>query len=627
MAYTSRMTIKNLFPLPVVTLAALLCAPASGFARSILLTAGNFTLLGGTAITSTGVAGTTISNGNVGLAPGATSGITGFPPAVITGGAIISTGLVTGQARLDLITASVGLAGMASNATLSNVDLGGLTLTPGVYTFNAAAGQTGTLTLDAQGENNVAWVFQIGTALTTAINSKVTVINLGSNGGSDDAIFWNAGSAINIGANNVIVGNYLAGTSISFGSTTSGSGRALALAGVTLNDNIINAHGGPDGSDWTGGLTYGSSGKVLPSLFPSPSCITVDASGNLYVGDSSLNTIQMISPTGAVSLIAGLTGAGGSTDGTGSGALFHQPGGIIRNSAGNLYVADTGNSTIRQITPSGMVTTFAGSVANPGYRDATGTGAWFNLPVGIALDALGNLYLADTKNNVIRKITPAGVVTTFAGTAGSSGSTDLPALFNAPFGVAVNFGTGLVYVADSDNNIIRKITSSGVVTTLAGLALATGSVDGTGNIVRFNLPEGDATDTAGNVYIADTANSTIRKMTPTGTVTTIAGQAGVQGFVDGTGSNALFNQPEDLTVDSAGNIYVADTGNAAIRKITPLGIVTTPTLSLTSAPPSTVTHTHSASSGGGGAFDDWFLGFLALAGLLRWKHRKAQQAA
>jgi sugar lactone lactonase YvrE len=625
-AYTSWMTIKNLLPLPVVALAALVCAPGSGFARSILLTAGNFTLLGGTAITSSGVAGTTISNGNVGLAPGATSGITGFPPAVVTGGAIISTGLVTGQARLDLITASVGLAGMASNVTMSNVDLGGLTLTPGVYTFNAAAGQTGTLTLDAQGENNVFWVFQIGTALTTAVNSKVTVINLGSNGGSDDAIFWNAGSAINIGSNNVIVGNYLAGTSISFGSKTSGSGRALALAGVTLNDNVINAHGGPDGSDWTGGLTFGSSGNVLASLFPAPSCITVDASGNLYVGDSSINTIQMISPAGAVSLIAGLTGAGGSTDGTGSGALFHQPGGIIRNKAGNLYVADTGNSTIRQITPSGVVTTFAGSAVNPGYRDGTSTAAWFNLPAGIAVDTVGNLYVADTKNDVVRKITPAGVVTTFAGTAGASGSTDLPALFNAPFGLAVDFGTGLVYVADSANKTARKITPAGAVTTLAGLALATGSADGTGNIARFNLPEGEATDTLGNVYIADTASSTIRKMTPTGTVTTIAGQAGIQGFVDGTGANTLFNQPEDLTVDTAGNIYVADTGNGAIRKITPLGVVTTPILSTPSAPPPTVLHTPLASSGGsggGGAFDDWFIGFLAFAGLWRWKNRQA----
>src|ERR1035437_3160779 len=269
------MKIKNLIPLPVIlALAALLCAPASGSAsppafrstQSILLSAGDFTLLGGTAITSTGVLGTTIVNGNVGLAPGATTGITGFPPAVIIGGAIIGTSGVTGQARLDLITASVGLAGMPSDVNLSNVDLGGMTLSPGVYTFNSAAAFSGALTLDAQGQNNVFWVFQIGTALTTAVNSTVTVINLGSNGGSDVGIFWNAGSAITFGANNESAGNYLAGTSITFGAVTSGSGRALVLAAISLDNNIIVSRGGPGCSDWTGGLTYDLNGKVVPSI-------------------------------------------------------------------------------------------------------------------------------------------------------------------------------------------------------------------------------------------------------------------------------------------------------------------------------------------------------------------------
>jgi uncharacterized protein with beta-barrel porin domain len=248
-----------------VTLAALLFFPVSGFAQSILLSAGNFTLLGGTAITSTGTVGTTIRNGNIGLSPGATTGITGFPPAVVVNGAIIATGPVTAQARLDLITASVGLAGMPSNANMSTVDLGGKTLSPGVYTFNGAASQSGALVLDAQGQNNVAWVFQIGTALTTSINSTVTFINLGSNGGSDLGVFWNAGSAINIGANNQLAGNYLAGTSIVFGGLSAGGGRALALAGISLDTDTIDAHGGLAGGDYTGGLFYSLSGAVLPS--------------------------------------------------------------------------------------------------------------------------------------------------------------------------------------------------------------------------------------------------------------------------------------------------------------------------------------------------------------------------
>ena len=246
-----------------VSFALLLAAPSS--LASILLTADNFTVLGCTAITSTGVAGTVIRNGAVGLSPGATSGITGFPPAVIQNGAIIATGPVTRQARLDLIKAQVGLAGMPSDQNLSNVNLAGKTLRPGVYTFGGAAKLTGALVLDARGRNGAFWVFQIGTALTTSVNSSVTVINPGSNGGRDCGIFWNAGSAITIGANNRIAGNYLAGTSITFGGKSNGGGRALARAGVSLDNNQLDAKGGPDGTDWSGGLKYSASGAVVPN--------------------------------------------------------------------------------------------------------------------------------------------------------------------------------------------------------------------------------------------------------------------------------------------------------------------------------------------------------------------------
>lgn len=257
------MTTKPFFLIACATSVALLISAPSSLA-SILHTAGNFTLLGGTAITSTGVAGTLIRNGNVGLSPGATTGITGFPPAVIENGAIVPTSSVTRQARLDLIKAQVGLAGMASDKILSNVDLAGKILSPGVYTFSGSANLNGALVLDAHGRNGAFWVFQIGAALTTSGNSSVTVINLGSHGGEDCGIFWNAGTAIMIGANNHIAGNYLAGTSITFGGTTSGEGRALALAGITLDNDQIDSNGGPSGSDWSGGLKYDASGAVVP---------------------------------------------------------------------------------------------------------------------------------------------------------------------------------------------------------------------------------------------------------------------------------------------------------------------------------------------------------------------------
>ncbi|MES1194262.1 MAG: ice-binding family protein, partial [Opitutus sp.] len=209
----------------------------------VLLSTSEFALLGGTAITVGGPGPNSIVNGNVGLSPAATTNITGFPPAVVSGNtlsgsaaAIIATGGATGQARLDLITARNALAAMPSNHNVSNVDLGTMAaLFSGVYTFNGAATQTGALVLDAQGQNAVSWVFQIGTSLTTAVNSTVTFINLGSNGGNDLGLFWNAGTAINIGDNNTILGNYLAGTAISFtGSTATlgnGGARALSLAG------------------------------------------------------------------------------------------------------------------------------------------------------------------------------------------------------------------------------------------------------------------------------------------------------------------------------------------------------------------------------------------------------------
>lgn len=242
---------------------------------SVLLSAENFAVLGGTEITSTGTLGTVISNGDVGLSPGVTSGITGFPPAIIQSGAIIPTGVVTGQARLDLITVTTGLALMPTDTTLSNLDLGGMTLTSGVYTFSAAAMLTGALVLDGQGMDNAYWVFQIGTSLTTSAGSSVTVINPGPSGASDYGIFWNAGAEIIVGASNDILGNYLSGTSITMGSTSSGSGRALALAAVTLDQNVIDAYGGPLSSDWTGGLMYDVDGvNIIPVPEPSSALLS-----------------------------------------------------------------------------------------------------------------------------------------------------------------------------------------------------------------------------------------------------------------------------------------------------------------------------------------------------------------
>jgi uncharacterized protein with beta-barrel porin domain len=260
-------------------LAAVIGFAVTGSAQ-VLLSTTEFAILGGTAISVGGPGPNSIVNGHVGLSPGATSNITGFPPALVSGltlngapAAIIATGGVTSQARADLITAKNALYAMpiVPANILSNRDLGTLApLGAGVYTFSGAAQQTGTVVLDANFQNGVAWVFNIATSLTTAANSAVTFINLGTNGGNDNGLYWNAGTAINIGDNNTIAGNYLAGTSISFTGSTStlgnGGTRALALAGVSFaGPATLNPRGGPGGGDYDGGLMYNGLGQLVPN--------------------------------------------------------------------------------------------------------------------------------------------------------------------------------------------------------------------------------------------------------------------------------------------------------------------------------------------------------------------------
>lgn len=261
-----------------------------------------------------------------------------------------------------------------------------------------------------------------------------------------------------------------------------------------------------------------------------------------------------------VTTLAGSTS--GYADGVGIAAQFNGCTGVTVAPNGDIYVADWLNNRIRKVTPSGVVTTIAGS--NSGYADGTLSSALFYNPMDIAVDNAGNLYIADTGNHRIRKITTDGMVSTLAGgTIGANDGTGSAAQFYYPEGVAVDSG-GNVYVGDASNHRIRKITPSGVTTTLAGSTY--GYADGTGSAAQFWTPSGLDVDSSGNVFVAEKQNHRIRKITPSGVVTTVAG-TGVSGFADGTASTAKFKNPFDVTVDSAGNIYVADYGNHKIRKI------------------------------------------------------------
>jgi sugar lactone lactonase YvrE len=325
------------------------------------------------------------------------------------------------------------------------------------------------------------------------------------------------------------------------------------------------------------GLVGIADGTGSAARFDSPWGVATDGGGNIYVGDRANNTIRKITSAGVVTTLAGSTVPFGSADGPGSAARFRSPKGVAIDNGGNVYVADESNHTIRKITTAGVVTTLAGSAGLHGSADGTGSAARFALPSGVATDGSGNVYVADRSNQIIRKITTAGVVTTLAGSPrllGSADGTGSAARFVGPSGVAVD-GSGNVYVADFGNNTIRKITSAGVVTTLAGSAGSNGSADGTGSAARFAGPTGVTTDRSGNVYVADVRNQTIRKITSSGVVTTLAGSAGHLGSADGTGSAARFWDPTGVATDSSGNVYVADKDSRAIRKITPAGVVTT----------------------------------------------------
>ena len=298
------------------------------------------------------------------------------------------------------------------------------------------------------------------------------------------------------------------------------------------------------------GSTVGSSDGIGKNAeFAYPTGTAVDGQGNVYVADSGNHQIRIIAPDGTVGTFAGSTK--GFADGMGTTAQFDAPYGVAVDRQGQVYVADANNHRVRKISPEGMVTTLAGSTM--GSADGVGTEAQFNFPRGVAVDLEGNVYVADTKNLAIRKVTPDGTVTRIGNQI----------MFSGPSGVAVNH-EGALYVVDSNSHRIYLIAPNGEAGSLAGRR--EGDTDGVGGAAEFRYPRGLGMDTQGNSYVADEGNHKIRKVTPDGTVTTYAG--GMNGNEDGSVDLAQFNYPYALSVDAQGNLYVADTANHRIRKIT-----------------------------------------------------------
>ena len=487
------------------------------------------------------------------------------------------------------------------------------------YSFQTIAGNAGYGTADGIGgaarfyapqgvavdSNGVFYVTDSNNSTVRAITPGVsagktnwttsTLCGLGGAPGSVDGL----GSAARFNVPNGIAadcaGNlYVADT----GNSTIRMIRPTLAAGqtqwlVTTIAGRAGAAGSADGANGT-------------ARFKLPAGLAVDGAGNFYVADNGNATIRILRPSVSggqtnwvVATIAGLAGSHGGADGTGAAARFYNPFGIAADRAGNLYATDYGSCTIRMLTPgfaggqtNWTVSTIAGSLGGFGSADGTNGAAQFFNPFGIAVDGAGNLCVADSGNETIRKITPSlsggqtnWVVTTIAGSVGTPGSSDGigdAALFNRPNGIAVN-GAGALCVADMFNNTVREITpgvSGGVavwaVATIAGLAGGSGSADGAGTAAQFSNPYGMALDSAGNLYVADSGNNTIRQVAPAlsagqtnWVVGTIAGSPENAGSADGTGSGALFSGPLGICVGGAGNLFVADGGNATIRQMTP----------------------------------------------------------
>lgn len=315
---------------------------------------------------------------------------------------------------------------------------------------------------------------------------------------------------------------------------------------------------------WTGqaGTAIGIS-AMLPELY-----VLSSNNGIWYTSVTQSST---------VSTFAGTAGTSGSGTGTGSGAQFYDPQGLAPDAAGNLYIADTFNSVIRELTTGAVESTYAGNGTQGSFTSPTpAPKAEFDNPTGVAVDVNTNVFIADTQNDVIVKIS-AGTASVLAGTPTSVGNSDSPgALFNQPQGVAVDASDN-VYVADTGNGLIRKITSGGTVATIAGNKTASGCVDNaTGTSATFDHPSGILLYNS-YLYVTDWMCQTVRKVSLTSpyAVTTIAGGAGQSGFIDGTGIAARFNAPGGIAVDASGNLYVADSLNSTIRKIWPSGLVQT----------------------------------------------------
>ncbi|MXZ34666.1 MAG: hypothetical protein F4Z21_05275, partial [Acidobacteria bacterium] len=326
----------------------------------------------------------------------------------------------------------------------------------------------------------------------------------------------------------------------------------------------------------------GDGGPAIQAGFDYPLDVVVDSAGNLFIADSGNHSIRRVGPSGAISTIAGSRKQGFGGDGDPAvTAQLRGPAGVAVDSAGNLFIADSGNDRIRRVDPSGVITTMAGMGARGfGGDNGSAVDAQLFIPAGVAVDSTGNLFIADSANDRIRRVDPSGTISTIAGTRqrrfnGDNGPAT-QARLHAPFGLATD-NAGNLFIADYWNHRIRRVDPTGTISTIAGTGERGHSGDGGPAVAaRLNSPDGIVVDSAGNLFIADSSNHRIRRVGPLGTITTIAG-TGAWGFGgdNGPATQARLYAPSGLATDNAGNLFIADTRNQRIRRVDPSGTITT----------------------------------------------------
>ena len=521
-------------------------------------------------------AGLVLANGtdSVAVAPGAT----GFTlPAVVAQGAGYAvtvqaqpageqcsltnpSGTIAG-ANVTNVAVACAAASHTLGGTISGLPSAGLVLANGSDTVHPAAG---------------ALAFTFATPIAEGGAYAVSVQT--QPGGATCSVGSGTGT---MGTSNVAsVQVTCAANAYHLGGTIAG----LTAAGLILANGTDTVSPAANATSFTFPLRVSFGGSYSVAVAQQPTGLTCSVAGTFpaTMGAGDVTNVAVTCATAVA--YAPLAGHEVCTppigqDGTGSAASIPGATAIAFDAAGNIYT--TSSFSIHKITPGGAATTLAGSDGGgqPGQVDGTGAAAGFSANVNaLATDSAGNVYVGD--QYMIRKVTQAGIVTTLAGQVGSGfgNGTGAAAAFGFIYGLAVD-NAGNVYVADG-SSAIRKVTPAGVVTTLAGsnpaVGITTGFVDGTGFAARFAVPRGMAIDGAGNMFVADTFNNAIRKVTPAGVVTTLAGGGpAAAGYLDATGAAARFNGPDGVSIDAAGNLYVVDGNGIAVRKVTPGGVVTT----------------------------------------------------